>query len=186
MSEPAVKYKKLPGRGFRTDGTWIALSRTFCRLWLGPDHLLLVDRQGYTETYKRFYFRDIQAVVIRKTNRAAMWNGILGVFTILFGGWSLAVDNVPGRVVLWIIAGIFAFFLLTNFFGGPTCQTQIKTAVQTEQLPPWNRLRTARKGLDRIRPLLLQAQGEMSAADLRARLEERLRGPSTSSTAEPT
>jgi hypothetical protein len=31
-------------------------------LWLGEDHLLCVDSNGYAETYKRFYFRDVQAI----------------------------------------------------------------------------------------------------------------------------
>src|SRR5882724_2221817 len=33
-------------------------------LWLGPDHLLVVEIAGITEKYRRFYFRDIQAVIV--------------------------------------------------------------------------------------------------------------------------
>jgi hypothetical protein len=187
MSATPIKYRKLPGHGLRnTGGSLISVTREWCRLWLGDDHLLLVTRQGYTETYKRFYFRDIQAVIIRKTNKAVMFNAIWAIATFIFALWALAVQNLPGRVTLWIIAGIFGLCLLVNLLGGPSCETQIKTAVQTEQLPAWHRLRTARKGLARLRPLLLQAQGEIPADELRARLEDRLRDQTQGPAAEPT
>jgi len=175
MSKAPKEYQPLPGRGLRSEGRIVAFTRTYCRLWLGRDHLLLTDRSGYTETYKRFYYRDIQAVTIRKTNKAAAWNYVTGSFTLLFALWALLVTNLPGRVTLWIIAGCFGLITLVNLWRGPTCVTHIKTAVQTEQLPSWNRLRTARKGMEKLRPQLLQAQGEISAIELRVRLEDLLR-----------
>jgi hypothetical protein len=187
MSKAPKEYQRLPGRGMRVEGNRLfAISRSLCTLWLGGDHLLLVDRTGYTESYKRFHFRDIQAVIIRKTNKAAVGNYILGLLALLFAAWALNVVNLPGRVTLWIISGFFGFFALLNLWRGPTCVTQIKTAVQIEQLPPWNRLRTARKGMRKIRPRLLQAQGDVSAGELKARLEElvrrQTRGPATDAT----
>src|ERR1017187_936684 len=61
MSPGKFPYRKLPGdfRGFFRRNT----------LWLGPDHLLLVDSTRFSETYKRFYLRDIQTVIIRKAPR---------------------------------------------------------------------------------------------------------------------
>ncbi len=153
----------------------IAGSRSMCKLWMGGDHILLADRTYYTETYKRFYFRDIQAVIIRKTNRAAGWNYALGMLALLFSLWALSMVNLPGRVTLWIFAGFFGFFTMVNLLLGPTCATHIKTAVQTEQLYPWNRLRRARKGMAKLRPRLLQAQGGVSTDELRVRLEDILR-----------
>jgi hypothetical protein len=176
MSKTPKEYQRLPGRGMRVDGNrMFAISRSLCSLWLGEDHLLLVERLGYTETYKRFYFRDIQAVIIRKTNKAAVGNYVLGFFTLLFAVWALYVRNLPGQVALWILFGFFGIFTLLNLWRGPSCVTYIKTAVQTEQLPPWNRLRATRKGMNRIRPQLLQAQGDVSAQELRVRLEDLLR-----------
>jgi hypothetical protein len=187
MSNAPKEYQRLPGRGMRTEGnSLIAFSRSFCRLWLGGDHLLLTDRTGYTETYKRFYYRDIQAVLIRKTNSATIWNCIMGAFALIFALWALGVDNLPGRIALWIFAGFFGIFTAVNLLRGPSCMTHIKTAVQTEQLPAWSRVRTARKGMTKLRPRLLQAQGEVSADELRVRLEDLLRrqveGPPTDAT----
>jgi hypothetical protein len=176
MSKAPKEYKRLPGRGMRVEGNRVfAISRSVCSLWLGADHLLLVDRIGYTETYKRFYFRDIQAVIIRKTKKAVVGNYVMTILALLFALWALAVDNLPGRVTLWIICGLFVFFTLLNLWRGATCVTHIKTAVQTEQLPPWSRLSTAQKGMKRIRPNLLQAQGEVTGEELRAQLEALVR-----------
>jgi hypothetical protein len=171
MPRKPNEYQRLPGRGPRVDGS---LLTGFSRLWLAGDHLLLVERTGYTESYKRFYFRDIQAVMIRKTANAAMTSSILGIFALVFILWALAVDNLPGRVTLWIIGGIFAFFTLISLWRGPSCVVHIKTSVQTEQLPPWNRLRAARRGMERIRPRLLEAQGAYFPEELKAELEIRL------------
>jgi hypothetical protein len=176
MAKAPKEYQRIPGRGMRVEGSWvIAVSRTMCSVWQGADHLLLVDRMGYSETYKRLYFRDIQAVIIRKTAKAAVQNYIMGLLALLFFLWAMAVVNLPGRVTLWIIGGLFALITLINLSFGSTCVTYFKTPVQTEQLPSLNRLRKARKAMDRIRPRLLEAQGAFNADEVKAELEERLR-----------
>jgi hypothetical protein len=71
-----------------------------------------------------------------------------------------------------------------SLWRGSTCVTQIKTAVQTEQLAAWNRMRAARKGMAMIRPRLLEAQGEFSQEELKARLEEQILRQSQSSAPE--
>jgi hypothetical protein len=134
-----------------------------------------VDRFGYTESYKRFYFKDIQAVIIRRTVRALVWNCVLFPLAFLFFLPALSVTEVAGRVILWILGGLFFLLALINLLRGSTCVTQIKTPVQTEQVPAWNRLRAARKGMDRIRPLLLEAQGAYFPEELKAELTARLR-----------
>jgi hypothetical protein len=187
MSSTPKEYKKLPGNGTRRIGTWFfTFSRSFCSLWMGADHLLLADRTGFTETYKRFYFRDIQAIIIRKTNSGAIGNFLLAIPVMIFGAAALSVANLPGRITLWIMAGMFAFFVLLNLISGPTCVTHIKTAVQTEQLPAWGRIRTARKGMKRIRPFILQAQPEIPIDEIKARLADNLsrqfQGPATDAT----
>jgi hypothetical protein len=172
MSKAPKEYERLPGRGTRVEGNRLfALSRSRCSLWLGGDHLLLVDRAGYTETYKRFYFRDIQAVIIRKTNAAVVGTLILGLLALVFGAWALHEVDLASRVALGTVSAFFGIFTLLNLWRGPTCLTHIKTAVQVEQLPSWNRLRAARKGMTKIRPRLMQAQGEVSEGELKARLE---------------
>ncbi|HWW02261.1 MAG TPA: hypothetical protein VNZ64_21345 [Candidatus Acidoferrum sp.] len=141
-------------------------------LWLAKDHLLCIDTTGYTETYKRFHYRDIQAVIIRKTESwkvlAAILGAIAGVFALIavFGG---------GPIVAWIFGSLAGFFLLgaiLDLTAGPSCTCHLRTAVQTEELPSLIRVRRARKTLNRLRPLLTQAQGWLGAEDLPARFRE--------------
>jgi hypothetical protein len=145
----------------------MATSRATFSLWMGHDHVLLVERNGYTENYRRFYFSDIQVVMIRRTASSGIIGGVTGVLAGLFLFFGWAVNDLAGRIILWIIAGCFALICLINFARGPSCRTSIQTAVQTVEIPSWGRIRTARKGMSRLRPRLQEAQGVIPPEDLR-------------------
>ena len=76
----------------------------------------------------------------------------------LKGGWS---------VLNWTIAGLMASFLVINLLRGPTCESHLQTAVQTEKLHSLYRLNTAKKIINRLRLLIEQAQGKLSPEDFR-------------------
>ena len=61
VADSRQRYRKLPGRrrGFIFSAS----------LWTGADHLLSVKSTRFQEHYKRFYFRDIQAIVITRVPR---------------------------------------------------------------------------------------------------------------------
>jgi hypothetical protein len=146
---------------------------------MARDHLLLISRTGYTETYKRFYFRDIQAVIIRKTATALVLNIVLIILALPFFWLAASATDRPPQIywerLAWAsIGGFFLFLALLSFWRGSSCITHIKTAVQTERLAAWHRMRAARKGMEMIRPRLLEAQGELPPQELKARLEERI------------
>jgi hypothetical protein len=171
---PENEYQRLTRARSRT--TFISRSS----LWLGKDHLLCVDSSGYTETYKRFYFRDIQAVILMASKRRAIWNWVLGPLTaillvLLLGSLPYTGSTGPnsnlGEIVFFAFLGfVFAVPLLINNLLGPSCVCHLRTAVQTEELSSLNRLRRARKLLNRIRPLIAAAQGELSPGEIPARL----------------
>ena len=70
MPDDTQQYRKLPGLGLE----FIGLSR-----WhVARDHLLLAASVGIVQSYKRFYFRDIQAITIRKTATWAVANALFG------------------------------------------------------------------------------------------------------------
>ena len=153
-----TEYKRLTRA--RSSGAFAVAVASRTSLWLGADHLLYVNSSGYTETYKRFYFRDIQTFVLQKTQRANVVNIVL---TILFS-LSLLPALVGGqgtgwKIFLFVLAGIFTIFLLVNLLQGQTCRCFLRTAVQTEQLPPLNRIRRAQKVFALLRPLIAAAQG---------------------------
>src|SRR5205807_1986665 len=135
-------------------------------LWQGPDHLLLVMATSVTERYKRFYYRDIQAIITRRTKLRMAWNLVFGACAVIFGIPSLlmwlATSIGEGSKIIAIsgstVAFVFLLLLLTNSLRGATCACHVQTAVQLEKLSPLNRLRIARKVLARIKPLIDAAQ----------------------------
>jgi hypothetical protein len=164
------EYIRLTPTRQRRKIAFVSSSRS--SLWLGKDHLLLVDTEGYTETYKRFYLRDIQAIMLRKNSRQLAFGIVLGAVAALS---SLPVLLASDEAVKWsfgVIAGIFTIPFLWNLIAGPTCSCCLRTAVQTEELPSVSRIRRARKLLARLRPLVAEAQGQMSAEQISTGIRE--------------
>lgn len=173
---PEIRYQRLTRARARSAFSLVLRSRV--SLWLGPDHLLSVDSSGFAETYKRFYFRDIQALTIRQTRRRAVWNFILFVpTTICLAGClseiSFKPTNTPA-VTLWLMgAAILLVSLLFNNVLGTACVCLLRTAVQIEELPPLCRVRKTKRVLAKIRPLILAAQGgELTAAAVSSRMRD--------------
>ncbi len=164
MAKKNKEYTKLPGskKGF-------FLGRY--TLWQGVDHVLQIFARFGVEDYKRFYFGDIQAIIIRKTVGGKVQNAILGGMASLFLLLVFSVlDTGPillnGWALFWaFMAVIMALFLLVNFFMGPTCETKLLTAVQTEKLHALNRLKKAIKVADDLRPLIRDAQRSIPSHD---------------------
>lgn len=180
---PEIHYQRLTRSGSR--GGFAVAFRSRGSVWLGPDHLLVVETNGYTETYKRFYFRDIQAIIIQETKNYLWGNVVFAMLALPFLILTIlsvlsAPKNTPswdsGTIVavtvLGCLAGLFLLVLAINLFRGRTCKVFLRTAVQIEQLPAVNRIGKARRILDKIRPLIAAAQGgvlspEAAAAQIR-------------------
>lgn len=139
-------------------------------LWMAKDHLLYIAAHGYSEDYKRFYYRDIQAIITRETGVREVWTSVFVVLAactaLIFA--PLALKSRDGQA-LWIVGGILCGILMLlssiNLLLGPTCATHLRTAVQVEQLGSLNRLRKARKAIGMLKPLIEQAQGGRLTAD---------------------
>jgi hypothetical protein len=119
-------YKRLPGRGF---GAF-----TISSLWEADDHVLLVESNRITESYRRFFFRDIQAVVLCRTKTWLVWGSVLATIALVLGGVSLLQEE---RVLMGLaagFAGLFAVLAAVQFLRGPTCRCTLRTAVQTQRL----------------------------------------------------
>jgi hypothetical protein len=188
------KYQRLTR--LRARSQFAVVYQTRSGLWLGDDHLLLVETSGYTENYKRFYFRDIQAVTVQQTKRGQIWNIILAsmsllliLFTIFMIPKSLPADwtsnEVAGGVVLGVLLAIFMISFLVGFRAGPTCKTYLRTAVQTEELPSLCRMRQTRGVIDKIRPLIVASQGELSGEEVAARMQETIRAQNPAAASQP-
>lgn len=172
------EYRRLTKTRVRRKGAF-AITATRTSLWLGNDHLLSIDSTGYTEEYKRFYFRDIQAITICGNQRRVVWNWILIAFLIPSLTWLLfSVGDVDiGLLIIGgIVASLFAIPLIVNNVSGPTCNCYLRTAVQVEELASLSRIRRAQKVLARLRPLIAEAQGELPAEEIPARLRALAQG----------
>lgn len=156
MAASDFRYLRLPGSGRRL--------ATVSRLWLGEDHILQVERHSFGEDYRRFYFREIKLIVTQKTNRGRNLNlvfGVLSALLLLLAIWEFRSDIWA----VWLVPAVcFGILLISNALRGPTCVTRIHTAAQTAELYSLNRLRRARRVIDRIRPIIEQAQGHDSTA----------------------
>lgn len=158
------QYRKLPG-----GATQLINPST---LYLGPDHLLKVTYVGGAEEYKRFYYADIQAVIVRRTPGYLGWGIGLGLPTALLLLWGLSIlsqGSPVDRVTGWILVGIASVIgmgLLIHLLRGPTCQVVLKTAVHNELLPTLARIRTARKAIARLSVPVEQAQADIPVTEV--------------------
>ena len=151
---PPRMYRRLPGRGTTP------VSRL--SVWQGPDHLLCIENTFYLERYRRFFYRDIESIVIQPDLRyrtyGLCWAIPAGcaLVLVLFNFWwaLLAAPLLLGTAV--------------HFALGPTCRVALSTRVSRETMRCWNRTRTARRAVARLLPLVRDAQGAFSAEGLAA------------------
>ena len=81
-------------------------------------------------------------------------------------------NEIIGGIFLGSVALSFLLLLLLNTLRGSACVCHLRTAVQEEELPSLNRVRRARKVLDRLRPLIAATQGQLAPEEIQARLQE--------------
>jgi len=161
-----MKYRRLPGkkRGF---GSW----RT---LWMGDDHLLAVNSNGYAEEYTRYYYKDIKAVIVRRTSARGVWNGVLaaalGVSILPLFAFVVYGTYPPGTLAsVCFTAPLLLTLLLVNTLRGPCCRCHILMPLGASELPTLRRVRTARRILELLRPQITERQGTMAETDAVAR-----------------
>lgn len=155
------EYKRLPGRYRSSTG-----QRT---LWLGEDHLLAVDRVFFEERYRRFYFSDVQALIIKSTIRWHVNTLILAVLTLvlLTPGWLFWQENDYEIAVFAVIPALLCLFALSvNLIKGKSCRCFLQMRVGIHELPSIRRRRQAVKVLARIKPLVSNAQKGLKVSDL--------------------
>jgi len=176
-------YRKLPGtrRGFIQKSS----------VWAGPDHLLLVRGSRFRDEYKRFYYRDVQAMAVARaprfhvsTRMAAMAVACWVAFAVIqilprlssgFESIGLVAMAVAAETGLTLF-GIVLVAVWAYVSGRQSCRCRIYTAVSADELPSVYRLWTARKFLAAVEPLIAQTQGTI-AGEWAGAAEERTIGP---------
>ena len=155
---PPPTYRRLPGKkkGF-------IMGRY--TLWRGRDHLLQIYARWGSEDYKRYYFNDIQAIITRKTDVGKIQNFVTGALAGLFG--LFAATSTSGWATFNVIIAISILsILIINVIKGPTCETHLLTAVQTEKLHSLNRIQTTQAVMNQLKPIIERFQGHLAPETL--------------------
>lgn len=146
-----TSYRKLPGRrrGFLFGSS----------VWLADDHLLLVKSARFREEYRRFYFRDIQAIVAADAMRFHLSTRSAAIGAL----WALSMAILWGRFRNYAWLGWAALAVLLLAWGYVSayrsCRCRIYTAVSEEELPSLYRAWNASHFLQTVEPYIVQAQG---------------------------
>jgi hypothetical protein len=127
------------------------------KLYLGSDHLLLVEQLILLERYKRFYFRDIQVITVTQSARWIVFGMIWG-FLALVSALSFTVHHPLAMGAGAFFTALFGFAFVHNLILGPTCVVRLRTAVQTHRVAPLERIRNFHQRMATIEPLIREAQ----------------------------
>jgi hypothetical protein len=149
-------------------------------LWIGRDHLLQVSSGFVGESYRRWYWRDMQGLVARTSVKRLGWNifwtvlavlglsATAGLSTLAIGGANNAV-----QVIFWTlttITGVASLLcvtgIVTNSLLGPTCVVQVHTIHGPKEIPALTRRREFQLVTQTLRPMIEAAQQSNAAAPL--------------------
>jgi hypothetical protein len=150
-----MAYTKISGGGWLMS----VLPGLRTKLYEGPDHLLLVEQLVLIERYKRFYFREIQAITQADSARWIVLSGLWGILA-LFSGSFLLLHQPVATTLGMIFVAIFGFALIHEVVRGPTCIVRLQTPIQSHRIAPLERVRKFRKAMERIEALIQSAQAD--------------------------
>ncbi len=178
----AATYTRLPGRSHLYFGIVHAFELLFtfglvtlaprCRVYRTGDHLLVLCRRFFAESAHRFYYRDIQAITVHRTlagrHATAICFGLSGLALLLLLSAPLISLSGIEVSILSVFTAVFAVAGGFNILLGPTCTTELHTAVYCEALPNLRRWRTAQRFLKAVAPEIEAAQGALGTDEIAA------------------
>lgn len=155
------QIRRLPGRSIRHFG--LGFQRH--QLWISESHVLYREISGYREEVKRFYHRDIQAIVCTPTGSWKVCNWLAGgllVFLAICGVVFAYQGYMVPFALAWIAATLALTILLGNLVLGPSCSTTLYTAAAEAPLYSLGRKRSAEKAIARIGEFVQHAQRDLA------------------------
>jgi hypothetical protein len=108
------------------------------RIYLGNDHLLLLEQFFFIQFYYRFYFRDIQGIIACRTIHF-----VVALVLLVFGIGMVYVGALPvtqgkelngGSWFLIVTSAILSLFSLIQVIRGNTYRIAMITKVQKKRL----------------------------------------------------
>jgi hypothetical protein len=121
-------------------------------LWMGPDHLLVIEKSSFfgsvREFYRRLDYDSIQGIFTARTSKSKTTTILVAIFLVIFGllAAGMASDESWGGVVVFgFIALVLIIFLTIHLLRGPSAGMIVRTAVRPWNLAPVDRLKVAEK-----------------------------------------
>ncbi|MFT5121599.1 MAG: hypothetical protein ACI9TH_002978 [Kiritimatiellia bacterium] len=141
MPEEKTHYTRIPGKSS-------VLISTFT-LHRAEDHLLYVEQPWFYQKYTRFYFRDIQSIVISESTAYVGLNIFLGGALTLAIVLTLLLFSTfpPASYFFAVMAITFLVLFVINLIKGPTCKFAIQTRVNRTRINSLSRKKTAHRAL---------------------------------------
>jgi hypothetical protein len=129
------------------------------------DHLLRVRANPFSQQYRRYYFADIQALVLTELHGTAAfyWYAAAVSIGVLSG---LLVNN--SHPIWGALSGIFAALAFYLGWRVPNCVCYLKTCVSTDKLPSMRHLSAARAAVPMVILEIERAQGTLTRETLDA------------------
>jgi hypothetical protein len=152
-------FRRISRVGSLTGGT---------RWYLSEDCLLAAKRVMYTVEYRRFYLRDLEAIVVWPNRLWVLRPIVPGVLLGAVGVWRVWLRHWEVGALLWrwtdltngaTFVGMGLAWALLELALGPTAKTRIRTTGATVDLPLVKRVRRARRVLAKIEAAVRAARG---------------------------
>lgn len=129
-------------------------------LWMGEDHLLQVSLSACTERYRRFFFKDIQNVVITPGRERLITNVVCGIFLLGFAGLAVVTRNVEVAPYIFVVMDVVLLIaMLVNTLKGQGARVHILTAAGLTSLQAVKRMPKARRLCDQLAQEISAVQG---------------------------
>lgn len=164
MTPAGETYRRLPGR---RRSLWSGAS-----LWMGSDHLLLVRSAWFREEYKRFYLRDIQAIVVAPCARFHVSTPVFAVAVLWLLLSLVAFAPVVSFGTEWAYGTLVLVAAWLAVSAAAGCRCRLYTAVSHDELPSLYRTWTARRFLKQVQPWIEQVQGTVDPGWVEAERSE--------------
>lgn len=138
------------------------------RIFLGEDHILLMEQFFFIQSFYRFYFRDIHGFIACQAPSFFIALAVFGFSVIML--FMVTQYNEPGKLftggssMLMLCGAILSLFSLFYILRGKTYRIAIVTKVQQKRLKWTMTGRKWRSLRDRLVPLI-EAQQELPTTE---------------------
>lgn len=130
---------------------------SFSQLWTGADHILLAEESTVSQTYRRFYFKDIEGVIVSDTSRHIIYLIVSIVSTIVmarvFSSTGSFADTTS-KFLSFTTMGSILLIGIWQLIAGRISSLSIQTKNGPCNLPIRLRHRKMKKLVKKVIPLI--------------------------------